>query len=176
LDKTLVLINGRRVAKYAFSSELTDSFVDLNSIPLGAVERIEIQKDGASAIYGSDAIAGVVNIILRKDFEGSEVALAHGFSSENDANENSFNFINGVSNDKGNMTFVFDYFTREGVGRKDRYFSASADHTSKPQGQDFTSPTFPLSNVLDGAGNILSFNGFYDPPSGFYINTCDRAP
>ncbi|HMO64518.1 MAG TPA: TonB-dependent receptor plug domain-containing protein, partial [Verrucomicrobiota bacterium] len=63
---TLVLINGRRVAPVAFA----DSDVDLNMIPFAAIDRIEVLKDGASAIYGSDAVAGVVNVILKKDFEG----------------------------------------------------------------------------------------------------------
>src|SRR6185312_15853302 len=63
---TLVLLNGRRVANYAFEGEA----VDVNAIPLAAVDRIEILKDGASAIYGSDAIAGVVNFILRRDYQG----------------------------------------------------------------------------------------------------------
>ena len=66
---TLVLLNGRRIANYAFDG----SAVDVNSIPLVAVERVEILKDGASAIYGTDAVAGVVNFILRKDFSGIEV-------------------------------------------------------------------------------------------------------
>ena len=66
---TLVLLNGRRVANYAFDG----SAVDVNSIPLAAVERVEILKDGASAIYGTDAVAGVVNFILRNDFRGVEV-------------------------------------------------------------------------------------------------------
>jgi iron complex outermembrane recepter protein len=67
---TLVLLNGRRLANYAFDGEA----VDLNAIPLAAVERIEILKDGASAIYGTDAIAGVVNFILRKDYVGAQIA------------------------------------------------------------------------------------------------------
>src|SRR5204862_2885604 len=67
---TLVLINGRRVANYAFDG----SAVDINAIPLSAIERVEILKDGASAIYGTDAIAGVVNFILRKDYRGFEAA------------------------------------------------------------------------------------------------------
>ena len=63
---TLVLINGRRAANYAFDG----GSVDLNSIPLAAIDRVEILKDGASAIYGADAMAGVINFILRKDFTG----------------------------------------------------------------------------------------------------------
>ena len=64
---TLVLLNGRRVANYAFEG----GAVDVNSIPLAAIDRVEILKDGASAIYGTDAIAGVINFILRKDFRAS---------------------------------------------------------------------------------------------------------
>jgi iron complex outermembrane receptor protein len=77
---TLVLINSRRVTGYGFAQNLQDSFVDLNSIPSSAVERVEILRDGASAIYGSDAIAGVVNIILRKDFRGVEATAGYGRS------------------------------------------------------------------------------------------------
>lgn len=62
-DATLVLINGRRVAISAFAEGITNSFVDINSIPVSAIERIDILKDGASAIYGSDAVAGVVNVL-----------------------------------------------------------------------------------------------------------------
>lgn len=67
-DATLVLINGRRVAASAFAEGITNSFVDINNIPVSAIERIDILKDGASAIYGSDAIAGVVNIVLKKRY------------------------------------------------------------------------------------------------------------
>src|SRR5687768_7348087 len=75
---TLTLVNGRRMAVFAFAQNLQDSFVDLNSIPIAAIERIEVLKDGASAIYGSDAIAGVVNVILRKDYTGLEATLGGG--------------------------------------------------------------------------------------------------
>ncbi|XLM21851.1 TonB-dependent receptor plug domain-containing protein, partial [Chromobacterium piscinae] len=66
---TLVLVNGKRVSNYATAQELQETFVDLNALPLKAVKRIEILKDGASAIYGSDAIAGVVNIILYPSYQ-----------------------------------------------------------------------------------------------------------
>src|SRR5512138_3826178 len=76
---TLVLLNGRRVSGYGYSiGFLDDTFVDLNAIPTVAVERIEVLKDGASAIYGSDAIAGVVNVILRRDYQGFGVAANVG--------------------------------------------------------------------------------------------------
>ena len=78
-QRTLVLINGRRVAG---GGTITDSTsVDINGIPLQAVERVEVLKDGASAIYGSDAIAGVINFIMRKDFQGAEVSAYGGGTS-----------------------------------------------------------------------------------------------
>lgn len=83
---TLTLINGRRLAPYA-QPEFQTTFVDLNSIPVGAVERIEILKDGASAIYGSEAMAGVVNIILRDSFEGLELGGSLGQSSRSDGEQ-----------------------------------------------------------------------------------------
>ena len=73
-----MLVNGRRVAISAFAESITTNFVDINSIPVSAIERVEVLKDGASALYGSDAVAGVVNIILRKDFEGLELLPAIG--------------------------------------------------------------------------------------------------
>lgn len=83
---TLMLINGRRLAAYA-QPEFQTTFVDLNSIPIGAVERIEILKDGASAIYGSEAMAGVVNIILRESFEGVLADASVGRSTYGDGQQ-----------------------------------------------------------------------------------------
>lgn len=75
---TLVLINGRRVAPFGFASGGQTTFVDINSIPLDAVERIDVLLDGASALYGSDAMAGVINVILRKDFNGMQARVGLG--------------------------------------------------------------------------------------------------
>jgi outer membrane receptor protein involved in Fe transport len=171
-SSTLVLINGRRVANHSFASELTDSFVDLNSIPLAAIERIEIQKDGASAIYGSDALAGVVNIILKQNFDGASVSLRGGQSRYGDANESGISIASGISNNSGNITFVLDYSKRSEVGLIDREFSESADHSAKQDGFDFTSPTFPTANVLESADPFIpafeaggvnpALYGFYD--------------
>ncbi|SDY85407.1 iron complex outermembrane recepter protein [Lysobacter sp. yr284] len=81
---TLVLLNGRRMAPYGLADDGQKVFTDLSVIPMDAVERVEILKDGASAIYGSDAIAGVVNIILRKEFKGVSVRSSYGVSGEGD--------------------------------------------------------------------------------------------
>jgi len=84
LNSTLVLVNGRRMAPYGLADDGARNFVDLNSIPLEAVQRIEILKDGASAIYGSDAVGGVVNIILRSEYSGASVNADAGTSSHGD--------------------------------------------------------------------------------------------
>ncbi len=79
---TLVLVNGRRIAPYGLSDGAQEKFTNLDAIAADAIDRIEILKDGASAIYGSDAIAGVINIILRKDYKGAEAKVGYG-SAEN---------------------------------------------------------------------------------------------
>ncbi|GGB94309.1 TonB-dependent receptor plug domain-containing protein [Pseudoduganella buxea] len=79
---TLILVNGKRVSPYATAQDLQEVFVDLNSLPMAAVQRIEVLKDGASSVYGSDAVAGVVNLILYKEFTGTEVTGQYGGSTE----------------------------------------------------------------------------------------------
>src|SRR6185369_15889502 len=84
---TLVLLNGRRIAPYGLADDGQKVFADLNLIPLDAVDRIEILKDGGSAIYGSDAIAGVVNVILRRDYRGLSANVSFGTSEYWNAKE-----------------------------------------------------------------------------------------
>ncbi len=73
-----MLINGRRVSPYGYGFTNDSVSVDINSLPLAAIDRVEILKDGASAIYGSDAIAGVVNFILRREYTGIEATAEYG--------------------------------------------------------------------------------------------------
>jgi iron complex outermembrane receptor protein len=86
-NATLVLINGRRVTSAVLADDAQRSYPDLNQIPLELVERMEVLKDGASAIYGSDAVAGVVNIILKKSYVGTVAKLTYGVSQKGDGNE-----------------------------------------------------------------------------------------
>ena len=81
-DATLVLANGRRVAISSFAESITTNFVDINTIPVAAIERLEVLKDGASAVYGADAVAGGVNVILKKDLGGFEVSRGGGSPAE----------------------------------------------------------------------------------------------
>ena len=127
VNRTLVLVNGRRSPMFPFGQDGSASFVDINLIPLGAVERVEILKDGASAIYGADAIAGVVNIILRDDYDGAGISVQYGQTDEGDGEENRLNLIGGFTGDSGNFTFILDYLDRDAVWAKDRDLTASAN-------------------------------------------------
>src|SRR5687768_2722545 len=100
-DATLVLVNGRRVAISAFAENITTNFVDINSIPVSAIQRVEVLKDGSSAVYGSDAVAGVVNIILREDFDGFELSAGGGWTTESGYDETNISGIWGMSGENG---------------------------------------------------------------------------
>ena len=94
---TLVLLNGRRLPKNSAGG----IFTDINQIPLAAVERIDILPDGASAIYGSDAIAGVINIVTKSDYEGIAISAKTGMAMEHqDGEESQIQITAGASNDK----------------------------------------------------------------------------
>ena len=109
-NRTLVLLDGRRMA----GSSIFDGgqTANLNVVPIAAVERIEILRDGASAIYGTDAIAGVINIILRKDYEGMRIGVSYGESSWGEPNESSASIVGGISGGSGNITFTLDHQER----------------------------------------------------------------
>lgn len=126
-NRTLVLLDGKRLPG---SPTLGGQSANLNSIPMAAVERIEILTDGASSTYGSDAIAGVVNIILKKDYEGLTVNIGSGWRTRDtdlggDPTSSEFSIIAGYSNDKGNITFSFDHQKREGISDGQRSFTAA---------------------------------------------------
>jgi outer membrane receptor protein involved in Fe transport len=123
-EATLVLINGHRVAPYPIGQSGDTAFVDLNTIPLGMIDRIETLKDGASAVYGADAVAGVVNIILRKNYNGSEAHLAYQNTTDKDSSEFTANLFSGVSSDKGSITIGMNYQRRNPIFHKDRDYSA----------------------------------------------------
>lgn len=112
---TLVLLNGRRLAPGYRSAA-----VDISSLPLSAIERVEILPDGASALYGSDAVGGVINFILRDDFEGAETRLRAGMADGVD--EYRASQAVGNSWDSGNALFSVEYFKRDQLSASDRDF------------------------------------------------------
>ena len=105
-QRTLVLVNGRRMVPAT-----NDGIVDINSIPAAMIERVEVVTGGASAVYGSDAIAGVINFILKENFEGLEVNTIAGVSGEWDAQRYGINLTGGQNfdSDRGNVTFSLGY-------------------------------------------------------------------
>lgn len=149
VDNTLVLVNGHRVASSGASGNAP--FFDLNSIPLAAVERVEVLTDGASALYGSDAVTGVVNIILKENFRGSEVSARYGASKEGGADERQMSFTTGWSKAGFNVLLSGEYFKRHRLAATDRSFSRTDDLRSQG-GQDLR---LPFSNP----GNIFSLDG-----------------
>ncbi|MDR7123067.1 TonB-dependent receptor [Rheinheimera soli] len=110
--RTLILVNGRRTA-----------FGDLNSIPTSFVERVEVLRDGASTIYGSDAIAGVVNFITKTNFEGTEVSAQYDLTGEGDGETTKLAVTTGASSDKGNVVLSLEYTNRNSIWQGDRDFS-----------------------------------------------------
>jgi len=118
--RTLVLVNGRR---YVPGGNGADASVDLNSIPSNVIERVEILKDGASAIYGSDAIAGVINLITRKRMNGTELAGYAGTSSHGDGTIYDLSVTMGRSTDAGSLLLAVGYYTQKAVFAGDRDFA-----------------------------------------------------
>ncbi|WP_338771207.1 TonB-dependent receptor [Massilia sp. METH4] len=120
---TLVLLNGRRMAPFARADDGQKSFTDLSTVPMQIVERIEILKDGASSTYGADAIAGVVNIILRKDVQGLEFKADTGWSRYDDGKQNkaSVTFGKGdLDEDKYNWVVNAEYMQSDRIQNSDR--------------------------------------------------------
>jgi outer membrane receptor protein involved in Fe transport len=117
-ERTLVLVNGRRYV----SSDVGEILADMNSIPTSLVERIDITTGGGSATYGSGAIAGVVNFILKNDFEGVEVEARYSKSGQNDNESDLVRLTLGgnFADDKGNVVINFEKSTSEGLASRDR--------------------------------------------------------
>src|SRR5712691_12997243 len=142
-QRTLVLIDGKRVAA---GGTLTDSTtVDVNHIPVAAIERVEVLKDGASAIYGSDAIGGVINFILRKDYKGGEATAYINHNQHPGGNGWGVNGLIGfgnIANDRYNATMSFDFRKQNALYGRDRPFASSG--ISLEHHNDVTSGnTFP---------------------------------
>jgi iron complex outermembrane receptor protein len=106
VSRTLVLLNGRRVVNGGTGA---NSAVDLNTIPVAMIERVEVLKDGASAVYGADAVAGVVNIITRKGADGGQISARYGQTSRGDGEETAVNVAWGVANEKGSFLGSMNY-------------------------------------------------------------------
>ncbi|HEY5972355.1 MAG TPA: TonB-dependent receptor, partial [Pseudoxanthomonas sp.] len=117
VNRTLVLLNGRRVVNGGTGA---NSSVDLNTIPVSVIERIEVLKDGASAIYGADAVAGVVNVITKKGLDGVEAAVRYGQTSQGDGEETAVDLAWGITSDQGSLMAAINYAEGDTVNMADR--------------------------------------------------------
>ena len=133
VNSTLVLVDGRRVASYALSDDGERSFVDLNTLPLNAVDHIDVLRDGASSLYGADAIAGVVNIILRKTYQGAEVNAEAGTSQHGGGSTERISGTLGkgdLVNDNYNAYVDFEYQKDDRISVGDRGFPYNTNDLS----------------------------------------------
>lgn len=171
-DATLVLVNGRRVAISSFAENITTNFVDINSIPVAAIERIEVLKDGSSAVYGSDAVAGVVNIVLRKDFDGFELSAGYGATTDGPYDERNFSAVWGRGDEDSNVTVIFDYFKNTTLMNTDRGSLGSANQTARG-GQDFRSSRgYPGRFDVTTGGVTTTLRDPACPPGSTAGQTC----
>jgi iron complex outermembrane recepter protein len=139
VNSTLVLIDGHRAANYAVTDDGQRSFVDLNTIPIAAVDRIEVLKDGASSLYGADAIAGVVNVILKKNFSGLEGTADVGTSAHGGGATKKGTIIAGggdLQTDHYNAYFSVNYEKDQAIYNRDRGFPYNTNDLTSIGGQN----------------------------------------
>lgn len=163
-QRTLVLLNGRRMVN---SGSGADSSVDLNAIPVAMIARVEILKDGASAVYGSDAIAGVVNIITKKDFEGFQVDVTGGMTDKSDGENGEISALYGFNTDTGNYTFGAAYSERKGVVQSDRDWTDPGSSSFIPNGS-------LGGKVKDENGNWVDREEGYDYTQDSFYQTPNK--
>ena len=181
-SSTLVLLNGRRISNHGAKGNA----VDLNSIPLAAIERVEILKDGASAIYGTDAIGGVINFILRRDYKGIELTAATDVTQHGGGDIHRFSILGGwgdLAKDRFNVMGALSYDRQEVLNGNQRSFhngfqpdrGLSPDTTGTPfasqtgsagtaMGSSFRTPAGGTQNF--NRANLLSFQGNCDSVPG----------
>ncbi|HEY8996112.1 MAG TPA: TonB-dependent receptor [Lacunisphaera sp.] len=178
---TLVLVNGRRLASAPVGATGGNVFVDVNAIPLAAIERVEILTDGASAIYGSDAVSGVVNIILKSDFQGAEIGGRYAFTRNQGHYEekSAYGVVGGRFGENGpKVTASYEWVKTDPVFNYERPFAtpvygttnfagaiqvgaydADGNFTGDPNGYYFLDPSLNAPK----AGATLAERGYTGP-------------
>jgi iron complex outermembrane receptor protein len=145
--RTLVLVNGRR---FVTNGSGTNEAVDINNVPTALIERIDVLRDGVSTIYGSDAVAGVINFVLKDDFEGFTMELLGGLADEGDGEEAGINMLWGKNWARSNLTLSGSVFSREEIFAKDR------DNSRFPV-------TFAARNPVPGGDDIRTVGSSFIP-------------
>ena len=165
-QRTLVLLNGRRLSPAGTRGQV--GAVDLNTIPSSLIERIEVLKDGASSIYGSDAVAGVTNIITKNSMDGGEAKVYANRSIEGGGDQYQLDFTHGWTMDRGYFNFGVTYFKREPLVYSDRsYYSCPQDYVfdaSTGLRLDLIDPstgTYKCQSTLSGRVDNMSTGRYY---------------
>jgi outer membrane receptor protein involved in Fe transport len=156
--RSLTLVNGRRhVAGFRGSSA-----VDIGSIPQALVERVEVSTGGASAIYGADAVTGVVNFILKDDYEGADFNLRGGVSTEGDAENFSASAVFGKNfdHDRGNVTITGSYTADSTLRRADREWARVENFRSAVDNPDLLFQTGDITSSTPALAAFYDYNGF----------------
>jgi iron complex outermembrane recepter protein len=159
--RTLVLVNGRRL-----NPSVNDGTVDLNNVPTRLIDRVEVVTGGASAVYGSDALAGVVNFILKSDFSGVDLGTQFGQSAQGDGSERQVDLIVGgnFADDRGNMTAFASWYKRDSILQADRDETrvdfAGGSSTGAPRFDNVAANPFgdPGNYTIDPDGTVRPFN------------------
>ncbi len=166
----LILLNGKRMADYAAASTPADTGISIGSIPAAAVARIEVLSSGASAIYGSDAVAGVVNIITKDNWEGNHLRIRGGTYTDGGGDTGNLQFSGGKAWERGSITYAFEQLNREPVYAWQRNDRGIGDMRTAPlQSKDPNRLTWAPADGLT--------LWFYDTPGGYmhYNSWLDRA-
>jgi len=165
---TLVLVNGRRLANYAFGNQP----VDLNSIPLDAVDRVEVLRDGASAVYGADAVAGVVNFILKRNYKGLEASIYGSQTKDGGGADRNYSAIGGFGDmgEQGyNVMLSVKHEDQDALKAKDRSFANTAVRPDLGINKASPRDGVPNLNFTDSKGNSYTgvnpyrYNGCNNP-------------
>ena len=157
-SRVLILVNGKRVASFADS--LANQSVDLTFVPQAMIERVDILRDGASAVYGADAISGVVNVILKENFEGVQAGASTGISDQGDAEQYTGEFAIGTTSDRGSLVLGLEYRHSNNLPQVDRDWA------------------FPAISSLSGTasnGSFFSPGGAFFADNGGFFCTLPKA-
>ncbi|HEY1837724.1 MAG TPA: TonB-dependent receptor [Rhizomicrobium sp.] len=190
VNSTLVLVNGRRTANYPLADDGERAFVDLNTIPLDAVDRVEVVKDGASSIYGADAIAGVVNIIMKDEFQGVSGEAEYGTSEHGGGTMDRMSAMIGYGDmaaDRFNAYINLEYEKDDAIKVGQRPFPFNTEDLSSIGGFDENNTTSIYgkvaptllsnpSNPLTGSGQIGNYQVLSPGGCGPKATQTDHVP
>jgi outer membrane receptor protein involved in Fe transport len=172
-SNTLILLNGRRLPPHPISQSeagVPTLSTNVNQLPNRGLERIEVLRDGASSIYGTDAVAGVVNYITRPKYNGTELSLRFGLTELRDGRERRATLTHGFdfAGGKGHFMFTADLFDRNVMYARDRWFSAEADNSYRAPApwNVATNTTFNLRSATSEYGNYTV--GTVNPSTGAF--------